>query len=111
MSNRFRLVAEPALALVPTKLIKNWQIEYAKFLDTDDPKLNLKVYIGHRSITLDERIGMSEGKKIITPKGIQPITDISRYLIIISLTSYENNVLYYLFNYESGFVIMPRKKR
>ncbi len=37
VSSRFRPVAEPALALVPAMLVKNWQGEYAKFLDTVNP--------------------------------------------------------------------------
>lgn len=48
---------------------------------------------------------------MMTPRGTQPTTDASRYFIITSPTSYENNVLYYLSIHESGFVTVPGKKR
>lgn len=92
----FRPMARSVLALVSAKLVKNWQAEYAKFLDIDDPKLNLNVYIRHKSVILNERIGTPKGKKMKIPKEIQPTINVSRYLIIISLISYKNNVLYYL---------------
>ncbi len=111
MSSRFRPVAGPALALVSMKLVKDWQAECAKFFDTVDPKLNLKVYIEHRSAILDERIGMLEKKKIITLRGTQPTTDTPRYLIITLPTSYKNNILYYLSTHESGLITAPGKKK
>ena len=36
----------PALARVPANLVKNWQVECAKFLDIDDLRLNLPQTIG-----------------------------------------------------------------
>ena len=68
--NRFKPVAKLVLALVLAKLVKNWQAECAKFLDADDSKLNLKVYIRHKSVTLDERNGTLKGKKMMTLRGI-----------------------------------------
>lgn len=62
-------MARLALVLVSVKLVKNWQAECAKFLDTNDLKLDLKVYIGHRSATQDVRIGKSERKEMMTPRG------------------------------------------
>lgn len=109
--NRFKPVAGLALALVPAKLVKNEQAKYAKFLDTNDPKLNLKIYIGHKSATLDKKIGTFEGKKMMTLKGTQPTTKASRYFIITSPTSYKNNILYYLSTHETSFIIVPVKKR
>lgn len=47
MSSQFRSEAKPTLTLVPAKLLKNWKVEYAKFLDIDNPKQNLKIYIEH----------------------------------------------------------------
>ncbi len=111
VSSRFRPIAGPALVLVSAKLVKNWQAKCVKFLDTVDPKLNLKVYIEHRSATLDERIGTPEEKKMMTSRGTQPTTNVFRYLIITSPTTYENHVLYYLSTHESGFVTMPGKKK
>ena len=55
---RFKLVAEQALVLVPAKLVKNWQAECAKFLDIDDLRLNLKLCIGHKSATSNEKLGI-----------------------------------------------------
>lgn len=91
--------------------MKNWQAECAKFLDTDNLRLNLKVFIGHRSATTDEKIGIKQGKEIMTPKGTKPSSDSSRFLIITSPTSYDNNVLYFLSTHESSFVSVPGKKR
>lgn len=97
--------------MVPTKLVKNWQAEYAKFFDTNNSKLNLPIYIGHKSITLDEIMRTNEEKNMITLRGIQPTTNSSKYLIIISLTSYKNNILYYISIYKKSFVTMLEKKR
>ena len=47
----------------------------------------------------------------MTPKGTKPSNNLSRFLIIISLTSYDNNVLYFLLTHESNFVSVPSKKR
>lgn len=82
-----------------------------KFFDTNDPKQNLKVYIGHKSATLDKIIGMPKKKKMMTPRGIQLTTNISRYLISTSPISYKNNILYYLFTHETGFITILGKKR
>lgn len=111
VSSRFRPVAGLVLALVPTKLVKNWQAECAKFLDTDDLKLNLKIYIKYRSAALDKRIGSSKGKKMMTQSETQPTTDVFRYFIITLPTSYKNNVLYYFLTYETGFVTVPGIKK
>lgn len=73
--------------MVPTKLVKNWQAKCRKLLDIDDPKLNLKVYIGYKNAIIDGRIRTSEEKKMMTPREIQPTTNVSRYLIITLLTS------------------------
>lgn len=78
-----------------------------KFLDTDDSKLNLKVYIKHRNVIFVERIRMFKGKKMKILKETQLTTNISRYLIITLLTSYKNNILYYLSTHEIGFIIIP----
>lgn len=104
-------MAELVLALVPAKLIKNWLVKYAKFLNTNGPKLNLKVYIKYKSAILNKKIGISKGKKIIILKQIQPNTNLSRYLIITLSISYKNNVLYYFSTCEIDFIIMYRKKR
>lgn len=106
-----RPVAGPALVLVLTKLIENGQVECAKFLDAEDFKLNLKLYIEYKSAILDERIRMHKKKKMMTPRGTQPTIDAFKYLIIILPTSYKNNVLYYLSTHKTGFVIMPEKKK
>lgn len=97
--------------MVPAKLVKNWQAECAKFLDTNNLRLNLKVFIGHRSATTNEKIGIKQGKEIMTPKGTKPSSDSSKFLIITSPTSYDNNVLYFLSTHESSFVSVPGKKR
>lgn len=47
----------------------------------------------------------------MTSRGIQPTTDVSRYLIITSPTNNKNNVLYYLSTHEIGFIIIFGKKR
>ena len=62
-------------------------------------------------MTLNERIGMLEGKKMMILRGTQPTTNASSYFIIISPTDYENNVLYYLSTHETGFVTVPGKQR
>lgn len=62
----FKLVARPALSLVFAKLLKNWQAKYAKFFDTNNLKLNLKVCIGHKSTTINKKIRIKQEKKIIT---------------------------------------------
>lgn len=54
--NWFRSVVQPLLVLASAKFVKNWQAEYAKFLDINDSKLNLKDNMRHRSVTLNERI-------------------------------------------------------
>ena len=54
----FKPVARSALALVPLKLVKNWQAKYVTFLDTDNLRLNLKVCIGHKSATTNEKLGI-----------------------------------------------------
>lgn len=66
----FRLVTEPILALVFVNVVKNWEVECTNFLDTDNQKLDLKVYIRHRITTLNERIKIFEGKKMMIPRGI-----------------------------------------
>lgn len=48
-----------------TKFVKNWQIKCAKFLDIDDPKQNLKVYIEYKSILFNKKIEIIEKKIII----------------------------------------------
>lgn len=111
ISSRFRPVAGPVLALVPTKLVKNWQAQCTKFLDTDYPKLNIKVYIRHRSVTFNERIGLPKGKKMMIQSETQPTTNASKYFIITLLTSYKNNVLYYLLTHDTGFVTVPGTKK
>lgn len=80
-------------------------------MNTDELKPNQKIYIEHKSAILNERIKIFKGKKMITPKEIQSITDISRYLIIILPTRYINNILYYLSTYEISFIIILRKIR
>lgn len=92
-------MAGPIVALIPIKLIKNGQAKYTRFLDTDNANLNLKIYIKYRNATQDIKIGMSERKKMITPKKIQPINNTFGYFIMTSPTSYKINVLYYLSNY------------
>lgn len=104
-------MAGSVLVFVAVKFVKNWQAEYAKFLDTDDQKLNLKIYIGYRSVTLNEKIRISEKMKMITPRETQSIINISKYFIITLLISYKNNVLYYLSINKTGFIIVPKKKR
>lgn len=47
----------------------------------------------------------------MTPKGMKPSSDSSRFLIITLPTSYDNNVLYFLSTHESSFVSVPGKKR
>lgn len=111
MLSRFKPVVGPALVLVPTKLVKNWQAEYAKFFDTDNSKQNLKVYIRYRSATLNKRIRTTEEKMMITPKGIQPTINASKYLIITLSTSYKKNVLFYFSTHKIGFVTMLEKKK
>ncbi len=48
---------------------------------------------------------------MMTSRGTQPTTNAFRYLIITSLISYKNNILYYLSTHETDFVTMPEKKR
>lgn len=66
----FKPIAKLLLALIHAKLVKIWQAKCAKFLDIDDPKLNLNIYIGHKSVTLDEKIRIPEEKKMIIPREI-----------------------------------------
>ena len=91
---QFKLVVGLILVLFLARLIKNWQAECAKFLDADDLKPNLKIYIRYRSAIFDERIRMPEGKKMITPREIpmspdtwslhhQPATKITSYIIFL----------------------------
>lgn len=68
MSSQFKSVARPVLVLSSAKLVKNWQIEYVKFLDTNNLKLNLKVYIRHKSKILNKRIEMPKKKYDNTKK-------------------------------------------
>lgn len=68
---QFKPVARQALALVPVKLVKNWQAKYTKFLDINNLKLNLKMCIGHRSATINIKIGIKCGKEKITLKEMQ----------------------------------------
>ncbi len=111
MSSQFRSEAKPTLTLVPAKLLKNWKVEYAKFLDIDNPKQNLKIYIEHWIATFNKRIEMPKRKKMMTPRGIQSTTNAFNYLIIISPTSYKNNILYYFSIHETDFDTISRKKR
>lgn len=53
---------------------------------------------------------MSEKKKMMILKKIQFTTNTFRYLIIILLISYKNNILYYLSTHETGFVTISKKK-
>ena len=68
VSSWFKPVARPALLLVFAKFVKNWQTKCAKFFDTNDFKLNLKLYIRHRNATLEEIVKMPKKKKIIILK-------------------------------------------
>lgn len=97
--------------MVSLKLVKNWQAEYVNLLNTNDRKLNFEVFIKHKTVTPDERIGTPKKKKMMTLRGIQLTTNASRYLIITLSISYKNNVLYYLCTYEINFVIVPWKKK
>lgn len=47
------------LALIFIKLIKNGQVKCTRFLDTNNSKLNLKIYIEYRNATQDIKIGIS----------------------------------------------------
>lgn len=80
-------MTEPVLALVSVKLIKNWQVKWAKFLDTDDLKLNLKIYIKYKSAIVNKRIGMSKKKEMMILKRTESTNNAFRYLIIILPTS------------------------
>lgn len=111
VSSQFSPVLEPALVIVSAKVVKNWQVKCTIYVDTDDFKQNLKVYITYRNTTLNEKFGMPKGKKMMILKEIKSTNDPSKYLIIISLTSYKNNILYCLSTHETSFVIISRKKR
>lgn len=86
-------MASPTSVLISTKLIKNSSVECVKFLDNDDLKLKLQLNIEHKNMILNKRIKTLEKKEIITPREIQSIINFSKYLIIILLTSYKNNIL------------------
>ena len=58
-----------------------------------------------------KKIGIKQGKEIMTSKGAKPSSDLSRFLIITSPTSYDNNVLYFLSTHENSFISMPGKKK
>lgn len=47
----------------------------------------------------------------MTPKGAQPLSNLSRFLIITLLINYNNNVFYFLLIYGSGFISVPKKER
>lgn len=111
VSQQFRPVLGPALALVPAKLVKNWQAECMKLLDVVDVKLRLQISLGHRSATTEEKIGTERGRQMMTPEKLNPSADSTRFLVITSPTSYVNNVQYYLSTHEAGFVEVPGKKR
>lgn len=100
-----------ALALVFAKLVKNWQAKCAKFSDTNDPKLNFKIYIKYRNAIFNKKIGTHKKKKIMTLRKIQFIINFFRYLIITLPTNYENNMLFYFFTHEIGFVTIFWRKR
>lgn len=104
-------MTELALTLISIKLVKNQQAKYAKFLDTNDLKLNIKIYIRYKSITVNKKIGMPAKKEIIILRGIQLTIIIFGYLIITLPTSYKNIMLYYLSIYKTRFVTLSEKKR
>lgn len=56
-------MARPALALILTNLVNNWQAKYIKFLDINNSELNSKVYIRHKNITFDKKIKILRSKK------------------------------------------------
>ena len=58
-------MAVPVLALVFTKLVKNRYVKYAKFLDNNNPKLNLKIYIRHKNTIFNQRIESLEKIKMM----------------------------------------------
>lgn len=68
--------------MVFIKFVKNWQTKCIKFLDINDIKLNLKVYIRYRNVILNKKIRTSKQKKIMTPKETQPTINVFKYLII-----------------------------
>lgn len=71
-----------ALALIYVKLVKNWQIKYTKFFNTNNLILNLNLYIKYKSITFNKNFKMPKRKKIIITSGIKLINTIFRYFII-----------------------------
>lgn len=48
--------------------MKNWQAKCAKFFDTNNLILDLKVCIEHRSITTDKKIEIEQEKEIMILK-------------------------------------------
>lgn len=64
-----------------------------------------------RSVTTEDKIGVQQGKLMMTPKGSQPSSGSSRFLVISSPKSYDKNVLYFLSNHETGFVSVPGKTK
>lgn len=59
----------------------------------------------------NEKIGTMKGKEIMILKRAQLLSNLLKFLIITSPTSYSNNILYFFSTHEFGFVSVPRKER
>lgn len=69
------------------------------------------MYIGYRSAMIDKKSAIKQEKKIVIPKRTKFLSNLSRFLIIILLASYNSNRLYFFSIHVSSFISVPSKKR
>lgn len=79
------------------------------FLDINNLKLNLKIYIENKSVTTNKKIRINQEKKRIIPTIIKLPINLCIYFIIKLPINHNNKILYFFEIYETNFIIIFQK--
>lgn len=89
----FHILANPAIALVPSKLIRNLTKEWNQFDNINDTLLNIKLLIGDSQARSEEILTKYIQNGLLTDYNSSLAKTVTRFLIITVPSSYQSNIV------------------
>lgn len=109
--HNFILRSGPALVFASAKLLKNWHNECFLFLDTENARLGLRIYVKHAQVKTDLKFSYSIDNQIWTDPSKTASPDVTQTLILSILLSYTNYILLFILSKKIVSLILSEKKR
>lgn len=109
MSRNFYVPADPAIALVLSKLIGNWTKEWNYFANVNNIFFNFKLLIGHNLAKSEKTLTSYISDGFAINQNSPPAKTATRFLVFIMPYSYKSNIVKTLEQiFHTGYILIEK---